>query len=196
MIFLTPVQGWAKPIEAAGQKIINVVDQMDVEDNWLSKEGVDWKTGKADSDEVSLSSHCSGFVAAVCYKFNIYILRPPEHSQEYLANAQFEWLRDHGAAYGWTTVDTPKQAQDLANQGFLVVVTYENPVPHKSGHIAIIRPCEKDEDLLSDEGPQVIQAGMHNYSSISLKHGFKYHPKAWVSDTDYQVQFYAHKVQV
>jgi len=185
---------WAQSIESPGQQFINIVDQMDVEHNWLPKEGIDWKTGKFDPNERAMSSHCSGFVAAVCNNFNIYILRPPDHPQEYLANAQFDWLRDHGATYGWMLVNTPDKAQQLANQGLLVVVTYKNPQYHKAGHIAIVRPYEKNEELIHEEGPQIIQSGMQNYSSTSLKIGFKHHPDAWVSDTDYQVQFYAHKI--
>jgi len=167
---------------------------MDVEHKWLPNEGVDWKNGNIDPNERAITSHCSGFVAAVCYKFNVYILEPPDHPQEYLANAQFVWLRDHGARSGWIAVNSPKEGQELANQGLLVVVTYDNPMSHKPGHIAVIRPCEKNDELLSMEGPQIIQSGLHNYSSVSLKVGFKYHYDAWVNDTNYQVRFYAHKL--
>ena len=74
------------------------------------------------------------------------MLRPPQHSQELLANAQMRWLRDHGAEYGWRMLPSDVEAQEAANRGELVLEAFENPDPHRPGHIAIVRPSEKTRD--------------------------------------------------
>ena len=71
-------------------------------------------------------THCSAFVAAFAKKLGIYILRPPEHGQVLLANAQNEWLPSAGAAQGWRAVSNALEAQALANSGVLVVASYHN----------------------------------------------------------------------
>jgi hypothetical protein len=120
------------------------------------------------------------------------MLHPPEHSENYLATAQAEWLRKDGPGLGWSPVDSPSRAQDLANQGQLVVVLYPSPDPARSGHAAILRACDKDPALLEAEGPQIIQAGAQNADSTSVKAGFSHHPGAWVSAHDFKVLFFVH----
>jgi hypothetical protein len=53
-------------------------------------------------------------------------LRPPEHGQKLLANAQSEWLAEEGAARGWVRLADADQAQAAANRGLLVVASYHN----------------------------------------------------------------------
>jgi hypothetical protein len=59
------------------------------------------------------------------------------------------------------------------------------------GHIAIVRPSNKREAELREEGPQITQAGGTNYRSVALKVGFAGHPAAW---THHEVRFYAHAI--
>jgi hypothetical protein len=182
-------------ITTEGKQLARVLDRLDVEHLWLSKRYVNWKTGEPLDRPVTDGkphTHCSQFVAAACMKLGVYILRPPEHSATLLANAQFDWLGRAGKQKGWFAVQTADRAQRLANRGYLVVAAYKSRDPKKSGHIAIVRPNRKGEDQVADEGPQVIQAGMTNYRSTSLKQGFKAHPTAWAKK---RVRFYAHSLK-
>jgi hypothetical protein len=179
-------------VTAKGQWLAAKLDQMGVETKWIAGEHVDWDTGLPDG-RPELSSgrhtHCSAFVAATAKRFGVYILRPPEHGQVLLANAQNEWLAEEGASKGWRPVAGPEQAQDLANSGMLVVASYHNHRDDKPGHIAIVRPNARSADQIAAEGPEVIQAGTINSASISIRAGFAGHAHAW---NDNEIDYYAH----
>ena len=183
------------PVSAKAQRLEAVLDGMNVESLWLAHEHVNWETGEPDKgpdyDGPGRSTHCSAFAAAVAKKVGVYMLRPPDHGQILLANAQAEWFHtDKGRQSGWRTVSGAQQAQTLANQGNLVVMVYESADPKKPGHIAIVRPAARLQRLLDENGPAIIQAGTKNYSSTSAKVGFLHHPEASPS----KVQYYSHAV--
>jgi hypothetical protein len=180
------------PITDQGRRLVTVLDGMNVESLWLAHEHVNWKTGEPDKGEdytgPGRSTHCSAFAAAVGYRLGVYMLRPPEHGQILLANAQAEWFRSLGVQSGWRSVSGAQDAQSLANSGNLVVVVSENPDPHRPGHIAIVRPAHRPTRLLEENGPEITQAGQRNYTKTSTKVGFLAHPGAWPG----AVLFYAH----
>ncbi|MBX6312263.1 MAG: hypothetical protein IRY99_04990, partial [Isosphaeraceae bacterium] len=169
----------ADAISPAGERLARVLDGMGVEQLWQPGQPINWRTGAFDPRSRQHATHCSAFVAAACDRMGVYILRPPEHGQTFLANAQNEWLKQVGPRMGWWRVGSPVEAQRLANRGYLVVVSYRNPNPHKPGHIALVRPSDKTPQQIEEEGPQIIQAGARNASSISLRLGFAHHPHAW-----------------
>jgi len=180
------------PISPTAQRVAEVLDSMQVESHWSAGVHVNWRTGDPDGGDGTLHgrhTHCSAFVAAAAEKLGIYILRPPQHPQELLANAQNEWLATDGRAQGWRPLPGPVEAQEAANQGMFVVASYHNRHDDKPGHIAIVRPGNKSVQQLQAEGPDVIQAGTVNSASITLAAGFAGHPHAW---GDQEVQFYAH----
>jgi hypothetical protein len=184
----------ASDITPEGKKLGDFLDATNVEKLWIAKEVVDWKTGESlrlPMDDRS-HTHCSAFVAAVCLRKDIYILRPPEHSAMLLASAQFDWLAKEGEAKGWKAVKDGPAAQEFANKGFLVVAVCKAAAENKSGHIAIVRPSTLDEKTIESEGPRIIQAGKTNYNSTNLKEGFKHHPEAW---KEKGIRFYAHAVK-
>jgi len=189
--FAVAASGKAAEITPAGQELSRFLDGFHVEGLWLPGQHVNWKTGKYTGPGTSSSTHCSAFVAAVCLRADIYILRPPDHSVVLLANAQYDWLRSDGSKHGWKRVASMTEAQRLANEGQLVVASYKNPDPKKHGHIAIVRPCTKGAQPIALEGPQIIQAGGTNWNSTTLKEGFKRHPDAW---RDGHILFFAHTV--
>src|ERR1700733_12148006 len=79
------------------------LDSMGVETKWIAGVHIDWKTGLPDGASEKLPghhTHCSAFVAAVTERLGIYILRPPQHGQVLLANAQNKWLPPRGRAGG------------------------------------------------------------------------------------------------
>lgn len=164
------------PITPEGRKLAAFLDGTGVDHLWLSGWRVDWKTGEPDRSKPGgpeSHTHCSAFVAAIAEREDIYILRPPDHGQQLLANAQMHWLTLLGAQHGWSLVSGEQDAQSLANRGYFVVASYENPDPDKPGHIAIVRPSLKTADELAADGPQITQAGTNNYISTTLRTGFR-----------------------
>lgn len=169
------------------------LDSLDVDHLWPQHVYVDWRTGEPAPrhGHHEPKTHCSAFAAAAAMRLNIYMMRPPEHSQSELAAAQERYFESsRGRRDGWMGVSTPQQAQALANQGEFVVLVYGDPNPHKSGHIAIVRPAIKSMEALNDEGPQTTQAGGHNFSSGTAKYSFVFHRDAWPN----KVMMFAHKI--
>jgi hypothetical protein len=191
-----PAESCCGPVSPAGERLLEILDSSNVETLWLAHEHVNWETGEADKDAdyegPGKATHCSAFAAAVGKRVGVYMLRPPEHGQILLANAQAAWFHSAGGRdSGWREVKTPKEAQTLANRGELVTIVYENPDPHKAGHIAIVRPAARPEHLLEENGPEITQAGQRNYLKTSTKVGFEHHPGAWPDG----VHYYAHALQ-
>jgi len=92
------------PITPAGMRLAASLDGMNVETLWQHGYHVDWRTGVAEGARETAPgshTHCSVFAAAVADRLGIYLLRPPEHGQNFLANAQERWLNSP-AATGWT----------------------------------------------------------------------------------------------
>jgi hypothetical protein len=175
--------------------MIEVIDAMDVEHRWPAGLHVDWETGVPDGrpeTAVGKHTHCSAFVAAAAEHLGIYILRPPEHGQILLANAQYDWLAEEGARRGWVPLADALDAQNLANSGYLVVAAYRNHHDDKPGHIAIVRPSDASAAQIERDGPEVTQAGGTNYRSTTLRQGFAGHPAAWERR---EVRFYAHQAR-
>ena len=186
----------ADTITTQAQAMMKVLDAMGVESKWIAGEHVYWDTGLptgVPETSPGKHTHCSAFVAAAAKNLGVYILRPPEHGQKLLANAQNEWLAEEGAARGWVRLADADQAQAAANRGQLVVTSYHNHHDDRPGHIAIVRPGNKTAEQIAAEGPDVIQAGAVNKTSISLRDAFAGHPAAW---RDHEIVYYAHDVRL
>jgi hypothetical protein len=184
------------PITPAGNRLATTLDSMNVESLWLANQHINWETGQPDRsasyEGPGNHTHCSAFAAAAAKKLGIYLLRPPEHSQQLLSNAQAEWLPSPEAKKaGWRPIHDMHQAQHLANQGNLVLVIFQNPDNHLPGHIAIVRPSEKSIRTLEENGPETIQAGQHNHNKTNVRIGFENHPNAWPNG----VRYYTHSLQ-
>ena len=179
-------------VSAKGRWLAAQLDAMGVEGKWIAGQHVDWRSGLPDGRPVSSEgrhTHCSAFVAAAAEALGVHILRPPEHGQVLLANAQYRWLEGDGAAEGWRELPDAAAAQAAANAGELVVASYLSHRDNKPGHIAIVKPAERSAEEIADAGPLVIQAGTVNSAAISLRDGFAGHPAAW---RDKEARFYAH----
>jgi hypothetical protein len=179
-------------------KLARLLDRSGVEHLWLAAEHVIWDTGEPDPARpggTRRTTHCSAFAAAMAQRVGVYLLRPPEHGQTLLSNAQMAWLDSAaGGGDGWRPVATPSDAQAAANRGELVLAMYQNPDPHRPGHVAIVRPSEKTRAQLDQDGPQETQAGSENWISISVAAGFHQHHGAWVPGGDGTIRFFAHPV--
>jgi hypothetical protein len=198
-VVLVVFAGAARPadtITPQAQALMKVLDAMGVESKWIAGEHVYWETGLptgVPETSPGKHTHCSAFVAAAAKNLGVYILRPPEHGQKLLANAQNEWLAEEGAARGWVKLANAGEAQAAANRGLLVVASYHNHHDDRPGHIAIVRPGNKTTEQIAAEGPDVIQAGSANKTSISIRDGFAGHPAAW---RDHELVYYAHEVKL
>jgi hypothetical protein len=182
LVAAAPLPACARSGKTGAPALSAFLDSLQVESRWPAGVHVDWETGLPDGKTESFEghhTHCSAFVASAAKQLGVYILRPPEHGQMLLANAQFEWLRDKGAADGWLPVADTSEAQRSANAGRLVVATFENPDPQQPGHIAIVRPSDRDRASLEADGASIIMAGEQNYNSTTVRHGFANHPTAW-----------------
>jgi hypothetical protein len=184
----------ATDITTAGARLVNMLNQTRVEELWPAGVHVSWETGEPDGRPEKTGgkhTHCSVFVAATARKLGVYILRPPEHGELLLANAQYDWLSNQGQLYGWQEVQGGEQAQEFASRGYLVVATYRNHHDSNPGHIAIVRPSSKSVREIQANGPQITQAGGTNYISTTLKQGFADHPGAWANN---EVRYFAHVI--
>jgi hypothetical protein len=164
-----------------------------VEELWISGQHINWETGEPDGSpsDQDIHTHCSAFVAAACKRLNIYLLRPPDHKMQLLANAQYDWLNSPDAGKnGWKAImagNNYEEVQQYANKGFVVIAVIKNRDSQLPGHIALVRPAEISKEKLAESGPMLIMAGTHNFNYISLKSAFKSHISGWPSQ---EVLFY------
>jgi hypothetical protein len=193
---LLPAVAGAQPccgaITPNGQRLLQRLDASGVDHLWLPHRHVNWETGEIDitRDGRPSATHCSAFAAAFAKQLGIYILRPPEHSPMLLANAQMRWLSFDGASSGWRRLPDSAAAQQSANLGNLVVAVFENPDPHRPGHIAVIRPGTPGAARLAAEGPDVTQAGATNALAMPLRRAFSHHHGAWPN----QIRYFEHAI--
>jgi hypothetical protein len=193
LLVLTGATCRASEVSQAANQLIQVLDSLHVEEHWPVGVHVNWETGIPDGKPEMAQgrhTHCSAFVASAAKHLGVYILRPPEHAQILLANAQYDWLSAGGEQRGWKLLTTALDAQEYANRGFLVVAAYKNH-HDKPGHIAIVRPSDKSTAMILSEGPEITQAGGTNYRDTNLKQGFAGHPAAWGKN---EVRYFAHSV--
>lgn len=162
-------------ISEGGLVLNRALDGMDVESRWLAGEYVDWRDGATlpwpppTSEGYENDTHCSAFAAAVALRLDVALLSPPP--ERYLANRQAEWLQ--AGASGWLPVSGPVDAQQRANMGHLVLISYLNPNSQGSGHIQVVRAFDgRSPGELALVGPQVIQAGRVNFNSVTAAEGF------------------------
>lgn len=172
--------------DASGYKLRHMYLNLRVKKLWLAGVHVDWLTGEPNNPtaKYGIGTHCSAFVAGACAKAGVYILRPPKHGQELLANAQYKWLlSEAGYKAGWRRIvgDSFIKAQRAANKGFVVVASYKNPNPRQPGHIACVMPTLVSLDSLASHGPKVIHASRTNSSDITFRKAFKNVIPKWPS---------------
>jgi hypothetical protein len=187
-------------ISDGGERLRVFLDGTHVETRWIAGYHVIWQTGQRNGPfegDLAHHTHCSAYVAAAALYLDIYILRPPKHRQIQLANAQVDWLNGAGdeihptaAAAGWSALGASGDdgvldaAVTAANLGKLVVAGYKQPptdepggaIVQGAGHIVVVRP---QGSFPSDEGPQVVTAGVENFQSAAMQFAFGDHPLAW-----------------
>ena len=181
-------RGQVSEVARRGHSLSRELDAMNVERLWLSGRDVDEKTGATrktpDIKDGSLT-HSGAFVAAACARLGVDLPRPGARTEADVS----DWLGAEGRSHGWKSIKDPIEAQKRANAGEVVVAAFKAADPAGGGHVALVRPSTKTKRAVREEGPQVIQAGLENFRSTSLKTGFRHHPEAWPRG----VQFFAHE---
>jgi hypothetical protein len=178
------------------EKLEKVLNSMDLSTKWLPGYNVDCLTGervKEKSTTVS-SSHCSCFVFAVCKKMNIKMIGTPEYKQYHLSTNQMRWLKtDDAKKSGWNEINGSLNekylmSQKKANNGYLVIAGVEQDNEIR-GHIAIVRPSNKMDFYVKNEGPEVMSSSTINTVSSSLREDFLYYQKD-MKDFENRTKFY------
>jgi hypothetical protein len=196
------VQSFAQsvlPPDEKGNKLRAFYNNLHVESLWLQGHHVNWQTGQPDDPNATteIKTHCSAFAAAASYRLNVYMLRPPQHAQELLSNAQYLWFPSkQGQDSGWLAISDNNvfiTAQNLANQGYVVAAVFGSSNSKKPGHIALVTPSTLSDSTLKAQGPNVIMAGQVNYTCTSLKWGFRYHVTQWPENV---IKFYYNRKMV
>jgi hypothetical protein len=141
---------------AGSPRLTEFLDALPVATRWLHRHRVVWQTGQQNAPEGTgpmAHTHCSAFVAAVALMLDIYLLRPPFHSQQGLANAQADWMAGTGGHKGPTALDSGwmplgasgddvalTDAITAAGAGQLVVAMYRAPHLNSMGMCASCDP--------------------------------------------------------
>jgi hypothetical protein len=174
------------PITPKARKMVGLLGSMGVERKWQPHVRVDWATGLPTGEQSPAyrGTHCAGFVDAVALKLGIDTGAPQDRLINPSANRQEGFLRSGSG--GWQSLPDAVAAQAAANRGeFVVAVLQDSP----SGHAAVVRPANKSEAQVRSEGPQVTQAGGHNFASAPAAVGFSFHRSGLT-----RVEYYAHAV--
>ena len=102
---------------------------------------------------------------------------------ELSANALFRWLSGpHSESFGWYRLNELATAQNLANEGYPVVICCRKKVESSPGHIAVVGPESDTVKAVKDAAdftllPVLSQAGAKNEEL-----GVAGHPPWWTSD--------------
>lgn len=81
------------------------------------------------------------------------------------ANSLYDWFNRWGNYFGWTKIATTAEAQKLANDGYVVIITAKQKIVNRSGHIVVIVPelnGNIHKEVNGDFIPVQSQAGVVN----------------------------------
>ncbi len=171
ILIITASVSNASELTQKGFALQRFLSDQRVDQLWLPKQYVEWKTGatlfpseeEVSSQHLPKTSHCSAYVAAVALKLEVPMLNPDNSPDGniLLANHQNAWLNSPEAALlGWAPTSYI-EAETLADEGELVIASIPGANPYRNpGHIAIVVP---DESLSFTQilitGPTITQAG-------------------------------------
>lgn len=186
-------------ITNCGKQLKSFYLRMDVLHKWQAGRHINWQTGEPDDPDATsgIKTHCSAFVAVACEQQGIYILRPPQHRQELLANAQVKWLTSNQAKdFGWHSItkNILSEAQKMADEGYIVVACAQNPDRHKPGHIALVMPADISLEQLRLNGPLMIQSSTVNSVNTWFREAFRHHIADWNAPAADVLFFYNDKL--
>lgn len=132
--------------------LINIVEYLNVERSLRYK--------RKEIDGKVVSTYCNIYAYDYCYLAGVYMPRvwwypralrdlnngtdvPVKYGEtvaELNANALYDWFNEHSNAFGWVKQNDLKEAQDLANKGWIVIIVAKQKIVTRSGHITAIIP--------------------------------------------------------
>lgn len=86
------------------------------------------------------------------------------------ANMLSDWMREHGAAFGWTGTTDMSAAQEAANGGKVVVLLAANQDRGRSGHITVVLAEHGDHAAARDADDEVRAPLQSQAGSSNFKH--------------------------
>jgi hypothetical protein len=153
--------GMAFPLNEPGQKTRSSAATPAVKARELTAI-VDWLDVENKQRYAPTSQHtyCNIYAYDYCYLAGVYLPRvwwtasalnrlrngtpvSPIYGQtvsELNANSLFNWLKDHGASFGWRRSFDPTELQNAANDGQVAIICAQNIQPNVSGHICPVVP--------------------------------------------------------
>ena len=156
--------------------ILKIIDWLDVADGGHKR----WKP--------NVYTYCNIYVYDVCSIAGCYIPRVwwtskaiddlkagktveakyADTVNEMAANYLFNWLVEHGEAFGWSRVFDPDALQSAANGGSIAIICAQRTELNRPGHIQIVAPEHGDHAAKRVGGkvtqPLQSQAGASNFS--------------------------------
>jgi len=178
------------------RRLFNLLDTYDMETKWLPGYNVDCETGEYMPPKSTWvkSSHCSCFVYRVCNDLNVKLIGTKEGFNQYkLSTNQLKWLNsDEGKKSGWKKIqgnvtESYVNANKEANKGNLVLAGIEED-ENVLGHISIVRPSNRTDDMIKRDGPDTIASSKINSRSVFLREDFMFNRK--------NMENYENKIQI
>lgn len=159
------------------QSLLKIVDYLDVERSLRYK--------RKEVDGKVVATYCNIYAFDYAYFAGAYLPRvfwypralkdlqngvnvEPKYGEtvaEYNANALFDWFNEWGNHFAWQKQNDLREAQDLANKGWIVVIVAKQKIVTRSGHITAIVPEHQGNNAKSINNnflPLQSQAGVLN----------------------------------
>lgn len=183
------IQAWAYALNEAGQPTrdsnFSASDKVKALTNivkWLDVENVNHLRYKP----LRVPTFCNIYAYDYCWLAGVYLPRVWWNSQalidlaagrnvqpiydetvhEMNANSLFRWFKDFGAMFGWKRTASIDEMQTAANRGQVVIISAENKISNRSGHIVAVVPETDSQKAERSSGlvvkPLQSQAGRNN----------------------------------
>lgn len=151
--------------------------------NWLSVENATHLRYQP----IPNATYCNIYAYDYCYLAGVYLPRvwwtaralidlsagrpvTPIYGQtvhELNANSLFVWFEDFGSDFGWRRTGSIDEMQNAANNGQVVIISAQNKIPNRSGHICAVVPETSGNQAVREGGavvrPLQSQAGRTNH---------------------------------
>jgi hypothetical protein len=134
------------------------------------------------SPDATGHTHCNAFVndfAEAAFGYGGLRGKNANEIVDFMKAGKLGWTAVHDEKAGSSLQDDFRKAQELANQGYLVIAAYRSPsTPDAHGHVAVVLPGElKKSGMWGMDVPDTAQAGHIVYARGPLSVGFEKKPE-------------------
>lgn len=158
------------------EALTRIVDWLDVEN-----------TAHLRYKPITNATYCNIYAYDYCYLARVYLPRVwwtqralidlaagrnvapiyGETVHELNANSLFVWFEEFGQDFGWRRTGSINEMQNAANNGQVVIISAQNRIPNRSGHIVAVVPETSTNKAVRESGvvtkPLQSQAGRTNH---------------------------------